>query len=70
MQVIKAYNKLTEAKKEVAFDDDRAVAEFRGFQEPALVHIDRVSTHDSIDVLIEVVETLRDKVMARKGQLA
>ena len=70
MQQIKAYKKITESKTPIPFDDDRAMAEYRGFQEPALLHIDRVSLPDAIDVLIEVTENLRNRALARKGMLA
>lgn len=64
------YNDRIQNQKPIAFDNDRAMAEFRGFSMVADPLIDRVSELEIADVLEEVISQIQAKVQSRKKALA
>ncbi len=70
--VIKSYQRLTASLKdesELSFDSDRAVAEYLAFAEIGELHAGRVDNPLALDVMMEVVERLRNLLIERQSML-
>lgn len=65
------YAELTASLKQpgdLPFDDDRAVADFRAFYQVGCVHTSRVSNSLAVNTMLEILENLRDDLLARKSK--
>jgi len=63
IKVIKAHQRLTQSLKspdELAYEEDRALAEFRSFYQVASLHTTRVHNTLVINTMLEILENLRD----------
>jgi len=64
--LIKSYNL---AKAELPFDAERAIADFRAFEPLALVHSARVCHEDALQIMLAVVDGIRDDLLAKRNSL-
>ncbi len=51
----------------IPFDDDRAVTDFRAFNEKARVLIDRVQTHTALDEIEGILTALQNQLRNRRN---
>jgi len=72
VKVIKAYKQITTTIKspaDIAFEDDRAMTDFRGFYHVADVHTERVNSVQTLEVLEEVITNIQNSLQHRKKVL-
>ena len=71
IKVIKytAFATSLKSPKDVAYETDRAVTDYRAFLPVGAVHASRVTDSKALDVMLEVVENLRDGLTAQKNRL-
>ena len=72
MKVIKSYHIMTATLKnesELSFDSDRAIAEYLAFAEVGELHAGRVDNQLALDVMMEVVDRMKNLLLERKSVL-
>lgn len=65
IKVIK-YTQLTQQPNVIAYQNDRAMADFRGFLELGSVHVERVNDLKAIDVMEEILDGLKNALRTRR----
>jgi len=67
-----AYKKLTESlttPSDLSFDSDRAVTDFRAFEPMAILHSERVDNPLALDVMEEVIDSVKNALQSRKKKI-
>lgn len=58
-----------ESEADLSFDSDRAVAEYLAFAEVGTLHAGRVDNQLALDVMVEVVDRLKNILQEKKSVL-
>ncbi len=64
IKVIKA-DKIAALPPNMPVDSQRAVADFRAFYATAQLHVERISEPKAIDVMLDVVNELRNTLLSK-----
>ena len=66
MKIVKFAAYQAVIQQPIPLDEDRAIADFRGFYPVAHVHCFRVQNIGVIDTLLEVVDRIRDDLITQR----
>ncbi len=70
IRVVKSYTEMvSHSPQELAYLDDRAVADFRGFHQVAALHVERISSSLAANILLDILSALEKDLRERKNRL-
>ncbi len=66
MKIVKFAAYQAVIQQPIPLDEDRAIADFRGFYEISRVHCFRVESVGVIDTLLEIADKIRDDLLVQR----